>query len=161
MKVAVIGVGHVGLVTAATLAHFGHEVVGLDEDAAKIETLEQRKVAPFFEPGLQDLLDEVLSSGKLRFTKDAAQAIDGADCAFICVGTPARADGEANLLAVENAALAVARNATGDIVVIQKSTVPVSTADRLHRCSPRPPPTTSAWSPAPSSCGRAQQSRTR
>ncbi len=131
MKVAVIGVGHVGLVTAATLAHFGHEVLGLDEDASKIESLE-RGVAPFYEPGLQDLLDEVLGSGKLRFTRDAARAIDGADCAFICVGTPARADGEANLLAVEKAALAVAGNATGDIVVIQKSTVPVSTADRLH-----------------------------
>lgn len=132
MKVAVIGVGHVGLVTAATLAHFGHDVVGLDEDSAKIDTL-KKGVAPFFEPGLQDLLDEVLGSGKLRFTKDASSAIEGADCAFICVGTPARADGEANLLAVENAAWAVAHNATGDIVVIQKSTVPVSTADRLHQ----------------------------
>jgi UDPglucose 6-dehydrogenase len=131
MKVAVIGVGHVGLVTAATLAHFGYDVVGLDEDAGKIETLEQGR-APFFEPGLQDLLDEVLRSGKLRFTKDAGSAIEGADFAFICVGTPARADGEANLLAVENAARAVARNATGDMVVIQKSTVPVSTADRLN-----------------------------
>lgn len=130
MKVAVIGVGHVGLVTAATLAHFGHDVVGLDEDAAKIDSLERGR-APFFEPGLQDLLDEVLGSGKLRFTRDEASAIEGADCAFICVGTPARADGEANLLAVENAAWAVARNATGDVVVIQKSTVPVSTADRL------------------------------
>jgi UDPglucose 6-dehydrogenase len=132
MKVAVIGVGHVGLVTAATLAHFGHQVVGLDEDSEKIETL-AKGVAPFYEPGLQDLLDEVLGSGKLRFTKDASSAVEGADCAFICVGTPARADGEANLLAVENAAWAVARNATGDIVVIQKSTVPVSTADRLHQ----------------------------
>ncbi|CAN5873424.1 UDP-glucose/GDP-mannose dehydrogenase family protein [soil metagenome] len=131
MKVAVVGVGHVGLVTAATLAHFGHQVMGLDEDATKIETLQQGK-APFYEPGLQDLLDEVLDSGQLRFTREAAEAIEGADCAFICVGTPARADGEANLLAVENAAWAVARNATGDIVVIQKSTVPVSTADRLH-----------------------------
>lgn len=132
MKVAVIGVGHVGLVTAATLAHFGHDVVGLDEDFAKIDTL-QSGVAPFYEPGLQDLLDEVLGSGKLRFTKDASSAIEGANCAFICVGTPARADGEANLLAVENAAWAVARSATGDLVVIQKSTVPVSTADRLHQ----------------------------
>jgi UDPglucose 6-dehydrogenase len=132
MKVAVIGVGHVGLVTAATLAHFGHDVVGLDEDFAKIDTL-QSGVAPFYEPGLQDLLDDVLGSGKLQFTKDASSAIEGADCAFICVGTPARADGEANLLAVENAAWAVARNATGDLVVIQKSTVPVSTADRLHQ----------------------------
>lgn len=131
MKVAVIGVGHVGLVTAATLAHFGHDVVGLDEDPAKIDTLQQGK-APFYEPGLQELLHEVLGSGKLRFTQEAAEAIGGADCAFICVGTPARADGEANLLAVENAARAVAGNATGDIVVIQKSTVPVSTADRLH-----------------------------
>jgi len=131
VKVAVIGVGHVGLVTAATLAHFGHEVVGLDEDAAKIESL-QGGAAPFYEPGLQDLLDEVVGAGRLSFTQDSAQAIAGADCAFICVGTPARADGEANLLAVENAAWAVARNATGEIVVIQKSTVPVSTADRLR-----------------------------
>ena len=132
MKVVVIGVGHVGLVTAATLAHFGHDVVGLDEDSAKIETLQQG-VAPFYEPGLQELLDEVTSAGRLRFTQDSSGAIQGADCAFICVGTPARADGEANLLAVENAARAVARNATAAIVVIQKSTVPVSTADRLHR----------------------------
>ncbi|HEX2053028.1 MAG TPA: UDP-glucose/GDP-mannose dehydrogenase family protein [Actinomycetota bacterium] len=131
MKVAVIGVGHVGLVTAATLAHFGHDVVGLDEDLSKIDSL-RRGVAPFYEPGLQELLDQVVGSGKLRFTEDSAEAIAGADCAFICVGTPARADGEANLLAVENAAWAVARSATGEIVVIQKSTVPVSTADRLH-----------------------------
>lgn len=131
MKVAVIGVGHVGLVTAATLAHFGHDVAGLDEDTAKIHSL-QGGVAPFYEPGLQELLDEVGAAGRLRFTQDSAEAIAGAACAFICVGTPARADGEANLLAVENAAWAVARNATGEIVVIQKSTVPVSTADRLN-----------------------------
>ncbi|HEX2178830.1 MAG TPA: UDP-glucose/GDP-mannose dehydrogenase family protein [Actinomycetota bacterium] len=131
MKVAVIGVGHVGLVTAATLARFGHDVVGLDEDSAKIDSL-KRGEAPFYEPGLQELLDEVVASGKLNFTRDASVALDRADCAFICVGTPARADGEANLLAVENAARAVASNATGDLVVIQKSTVPVSTADRLR-----------------------------
>lgn len=131
MKVAVIGVGHVGLVTAATLAKFGHEVVGLDEDASKISSL-KRGEAPFYEPGLQELLDEVVGSGSLSFTEDAGNAIDGADCAFICVGTPARADGEANLLAVETAARTVAQKATGDIVVIQKSTVPVSTADRLR-----------------------------
>lgn len=131
MKVAVIGVGHVGLVTAATLAHFGHNVAGLDEDTAKIHSL-QGGVAPFYEPGLQELLDEVGAAGRLRFTQDSAEAIAGAACAFICVGTPARADGEANLLAVENAAWAVARNATGEMVVIQKSTVPVSTADRLN-----------------------------
>jgi UDPglucose 6-dehydrogenase len=131
MKVAVIGVGHVGLVTAATLAKFGHQVVGLDEDASKISSL-RRGVAPFYEPGLQELLDDVMGSGNLSFTEDAGVAIDGADCTFICVGTPARADGEANLLAVETAARTVAEKATGDMVIIQKSTVPVSTADRLR-----------------------------
>lgn len=131
MRVAVIGVGHVGLVTAAALAHFGHDVVGLDEDRGRVEGL-ARGVAPFFEPGLQELLDSTMAGGKLKFTDEPATALAGADCAFICVGTPARADGEANLLAVEKAAEAVALNATGDMVVIQKSTVPVTTADRLR-----------------------------
>lgn len=131
MKVAVIGVGHVGLVTAAALAHFGHDVVGLDEDRRKVDSL-ARGVAPFFEPGLQELLDSTVAGGKLRFTDAPATALAGADCCFICVGTPARADGEANLLAVERAAEAVASHATGDMVVIQKSTVPVTTADRLN-----------------------------
>lgn len=132
MKVAVIGVGHVGLVTAATLAHFGHDVVGLDEDSGKVQSL-MKGVAPFYEPGLPELLDSTSAAGKLRFTEDPSSALDGADCAFICVGTPARADGESNLLAVERSATAVARYATGDMVVIQKSTVPVTTAGRLGR----------------------------
>ena len=131
MRVAVIGVGHVGLVTAAALAHFGHDVVGLDEDRVRVEGL-ARGVAPFYEPGLQELLDSTMAGGKLKFTDEPATALAGADCAFICVGTPARADGEANLLAVEKAAEAVALHATGDMVVIQKSTVPVTTADRLR-----------------------------
>jgi UDPglucose 6-dehydrogenase len=131
VRVAVIGVGHVGLVTAAALAQFGHEVVGLDEDPAKIESL-RKGVAPFFEPGLQELLDSTIAAGRLKFTDDPVTALAGARCAFICVGTPARADGEANLLAVERAAEAVATHATGDMVVVQKSTVPVTTADRLR-----------------------------
>ena len=130
MKVVVIGVGHVGLITAATLAHFGHEVVGLDEDVRKLELLKKSK-APFFEPGLQELLDAVTAAGRLTFTDHPAQAMPGADVAFICVGTPARPDGEASLLAVENAARAAADNATGDLVVVQKSTVPVRTADKI------------------------------
>lgn len=132
MNVVVIGVGHVGLVTAATLAHFGHDVAGLDEDSSKVESL-MAGIAPFYEPGLQELLDSTVAAGKLRFTQDASVALKGAGCAFICVGTPARADGESNLLAVEKAAEAVASHATGDMVVIQKSTVPVTTADRLNR----------------------------
>lgn len=130
MRVVVIGVGHVGLVTAATLAHIGHDVVGLDEDERKLAILRSGKV-PFYEPGLQELCDEVTSSGKLTFTDHPSDAMPGADIAFICVGTPARPDGEANLLAVESAARSAAENATGDLVIVQKSTVPVRTADRI------------------------------
>lgn len=132
MKVVVIGVGHVGLVTAATLAHVGHEVVGLDDDERKHELLAQGK-APFFEPGLQELLDETIASGRLTFTRDPATAMPGADVAFICVGTPSRPDGEANLLAVETAARSAVESADGELVIAQKSTVPVQTADRLKK----------------------------
>ncbi|MGH2812530.1 MAG: UDP-glucose dehydrogenase family protein, partial [Actinomycetota bacterium] len=130
MKIAVIGTGHVGLVTAATLAKVGHEVVGVDDDAAKITLLRQGK-APFFEPGLQDLIDETTSAGRLSFIHGVAEAVPGAQVAFICVGTPGRADGEANLSAVEKAATDVARHASGEMVVVGKSTVPVQTAERI------------------------------
>ncbi|MCA1840112.1 MAG: nucleotide sugar dehydrogenase, partial [Actinobacteria bacterium] len=130
MKVAIIGVGHVGLIQAATLAKVGHDVVGLDDDANKIATLEKGET-PFFEPGLKELLAEVVSAGRLRFTTDPAQAIPGADVTFICVGTPSRPDGEANLLAVERAAETAGRFASGDMVIVQKSTVPVQTGDRV------------------------------
>ncbi|MEO7804788.1 MAG: UDP-glucose/GDP-mannose dehydrogenase family protein [Actinomycetota bacterium] len=131
MKIAVVGVGHVGLVTAATLAKMGHEVVGLDDDDRKIEGLNQGKL-PFFEPGLKELIEEVTAAGRLRFSQDPADAIAGATVAFSCVGTPSRADGEANLLAVEKAAESVGKHATGDIVFVQKSTVPIHTADRVQ-----------------------------
>lgn len=131
MKVVVIGTGHVGLVTAATLAKLGHEVVGVDDDAHKVDLL-RRGRAPFFEPGLQELLDEVIAAGRLGFGHDPSESVPGSDVAFICVGTPARPDGEANLLAVEQAASAVGEFTTGDMVVVQKSTVPVQTADRVR-----------------------------
>ncbi|HVE75301.1 MAG TPA: UDP-glucose/GDP-mannose dehydrogenase family protein [Actinomycetota bacterium] len=130
MKIAVIGVGHVGLVTAATLARVGHEVVGLDDDQAKMQLLRDGK-APFFEPGLQELLDQVLRQRSLTFTDDPSEAIRGAEVAFICVGTPSRPDGEANLIAVEKAAESAGRAAASDLVIVQKSTVPVHTGDRL------------------------------
>jgi len=131
MKVVVLGTGHVGLVTSATLAKIGHEVVGVDSDPQKIASLRKGE-APFFEPGLQDLLDEVIENGSLKFSESAADAVPGSQVAFICVGTPGRPDGEANLLAVEQAAHDIAKHATGDIVVVQKSTVPVHTAERVQ-----------------------------
>jgi UDPglucose 6-dehydrogenase len=130
MKVVVIGTGHVGLVTAATLAKFGHEVVGFDDDSAKVDMLLQGK-SPFFEPGLDELIAETRETGKLNFTHDAAEALPGAEVAFICVGTPGRADGEANLIAVEKAATSVAEFADRDMVVVGKSTVPVQTSERV------------------------------
>lgn len=131
MKVAVLGTGHVGLVTAATLAHFGHTVVGYDDDLRKIDLLIEGKM-PFFEPGMEELVKEGVSSGKLRFTRDNAEAITASSLAFICVGTPGRPDGEANLIAVEKAALSVAEHARDDYVVVEKSTVPVQTAERVR-----------------------------
>lgn len=124
--------GHVGLVTAASLARLGHDVVGLDSDSARIEGL-RRGELPFYEPGLQELVDQTMASGHLRFTNDAGGALRGVGCVFVCVGTPARADGEANLLAVESAATTVAEHIDGDVVLVQKSTVPVHTAGRLER----------------------------
>jgi UDPglucose 6-dehydrogenase len=132
MNVGVIGTGHVGLVTCVTMAAVGHRVVGCDSDPEKMEQLE-RASAPFFEPGLQDLLQETTQNGSLSFTSDAEKAIADAQVVFICVGTPAKASGEANLIAVEQAAQAVARHATGKTVVVEKSTVPAGTAQRVRR----------------------------
>jgi UDPglucose 6-dehydrogenase len=130
MKVGVIGTGHVGLPTAATLAHIGRDVTATDADGEKIEAL-LRGGVPFFEPGLEDLVREGRASHRLRFTSDPAEALAGAEVAFICVGTPPRATGEANLTAVERSAEVVARHATGPVVVVEKSTVPAGTAERV------------------------------
>jgi UDPglucose 6-dehydrogenase len=132
MRVGVIGTGHVGLVTCVTLAEFGHEVIGVDADQEKIARLQEGK-APFFEPGLQPLLEWTLSRGQLIFSTDAVSAIADREVVFICVGTPPRASGEANLVAVENVARQVARAVSSPLIVVEKSTVPTGTADRIRR----------------------------
>jgi len=131
VKVAVIGTGHVGLVTCVTFANIGHDVVGTDVDSEKIELL-NRGVSPFYEPGLEEAIKTETSSGRLTFTLDAAGALAEAEVVFICVGTPARADGEANLVAMEQTASQIARHAHDDVVVVEKSTVPAGTADRVR-----------------------------
>ena len=132
LNVVVLGTGHVGLITCLSLAHIGHRVTGSDIDAAKIASLESG-VSPFFEPGCQELLESCRDAGRLHFTTEPDGALARADVVFICVGTPARANGEANLLAVEQAARAVARLARPGAVVVEKSTVPAGTADRVRR----------------------------
>ena len=131
MRVVVVGTGHVGLLTAATLAVLGHDVVGIDEDEEKIGRLAQG-ISPFFEPGLSELIDEGTAAGTLRF-EIKPLAVAGAEVLFICVGTPAKASGEANLIAVERSARALAVHLSGPVVVVEKSTVPAGTAERLWR----------------------------
>jgi len=132
MRLAIIGVGHVGLVSAAAFARWGHDVVGLDDDAAKVATLQEGR-AWFYEPGLQDLLDEVIAAGRLTFTSDPTAAIAGAEAVFACVGTPPLEDGSPNLSYLEAVARTVAAHATGDVLLVEKSTVPASTGRRLEQ----------------------------
>ena len=131
MRIVVIGVGHVGLVTALTLCRLGHDVVGLDDDVAKIADLRHGRL-PFYEEGLDRLFEEGCTSGRLQFSEYPSEAIPGAEVAFISVGTPGRPTGEPNLVAVENAADLVGKWATRDMVVVEKSTVPVQTAERIQ-----------------------------
>jgi UDPglucose 6-dehydrogenase len=135
MNVSVVGTGHVGLVACASFAEIGHRVIGVDEDAEKIALL-RRGVAPFYEPGLLELLERNSANGRLSFTSDFFDAVKGAEVVFICVGTPARATGEANLLAVERVARQIAKHmddGSKSVVLVQKSTVPAGTADRIRR----------------------------
>jgi UDPglucose 6-dehydrogenase len=130
LRISVIGCGYLGAVHAAGLAAMGHHVTGIDLDAAKVEAL-ARHQAPFFEPGLPELLEEVSTSGRLRFTTDMAAA---ADCTvhFICVGTPQkRGENAADLRFVDAAATALLPHLGPGDVVVGKSTVPVGTAERL------------------------------
>lgn len=139
MRIGVIGTGHVGLVTCASLASLGHQVVGTDSDEEKV-ALQQQGVPTFYEPELEELLRECLSSGCLRFTSEPSEAIRGSNVVFISVGTPPKASGDANLVAVEAAGRAVARHATGRCLVVEKSTVPTGTAHRLRRALRRERP---------------------
>jgi UDPglucose 6-dehydrogenase len=131
MRVGVIGVGHVGLVTAACLADLGHEVVGMDDDEAKVARLNRGEL-PFYEEGLAELMAGAVGSGRLRITSEAAAPVRDADAVFICVGTPGHDDGSPNLAYVQAAAHAVATHATDPVVVAEKSTVPVRTGERIR-----------------------------
>lgn len=141
LDIAVIGTGHVGLITAGTLARVGHRVIGIDDNKDKIDSLNAGRM-PFFEAGLAELIAGARASGRLRFTGDIAEAVAEAQVAFICVGTPGRPTGEPNMLAVEGVATALGRAATHDMVVVEKSTVPVQTADRIRAVLARTSPHT-------------------
>ncbi|QBI22049.1 UDP-glucose/GDP-mannose dehydrogenase family protein [Egibacter rhizosphaerae] len=132
MRVGVLGVGHVGLVTAACMADFGHDVIGYDDDGHKIAALRAGDM-PFYEPDLDRLVADNVSTGRLRFSGDAVEALSDREVVFICVGTPSREDGSPNLAYVQAAAQAVAAHARGPVVVAEKSTVPVRTGERIRQ----------------------------
>ena len=133
MKITMIGSGYVGLVSGACFADFGHDVVCVDLDEAKIEALRGGKV-PIFEPGLADLIERNARAGRISFTTELAPAVARAEVVFIAVGTPSRrGDGHADLSFVEAAAADIARAMDGFTVVVTKSTVPVGTGDEVER----------------------------
>jgi UDPglucose 6-dehydrogenase len=133
MRVAMIGTGYVGLVSGACFADFGHEVVCVDKDQAKIAALGRGEM-PIYEPGLNELVAVNERAGRLKFITELKPAVAGADAVFIAVGTPSRrGDGHADLSFVYDAAREIARALEGFTVVITKSTVPVGTGDEVER----------------------------
>ena len=133
MRVVMVGTGYVGLVSGVCFADFGHEVICVDKDPEKIETLNSGGI-PIFEPGLQDLVKKNVGDGRLSFTTDLSAAMQGADAVFIAVGTPSRrGDGFADLTYVYAAAEEIAEHIDDFTVVITKSTVPVGTGDEVER----------------------------
>lgn len=130
MKVTVFGSGYVGLVTGACLADVGHQVMCVDVDQAKIEGL-QRGVVPIYEPGLEALVVSNHAAGRLRFTTDARTGVEFGDVQFIAVGTPPDEDGSADLKYVLAVARSIAEHMDGYRIVVDKSTVPVGTADKV------------------------------
>jgi UDPglucose 6-dehydrogenase len=127
-KIAVIGTGYVGAVTATCMAFLGHSVVGLDSDSVRAGRLSNGET-PFFEPGLPELLTSTLSSGRLRFTDDPTEALPDADFVFLCVGTPPGPDGSPNLEQLESAIQSLAPHLRSGAVIVNKSTVPVGSGN--------------------------------
>jgi UDPglucose 6-dehydrogenase len=147
VRISVIGCGYLGAVHAACMAELGHEVVGVDVDQAKIEALSEGK-APFFEPGLPELLTGALSSGRLTFTTDTSQ-IKGSQVHFIAVGTPQKlGEYAADMTYVDAAVEGVIPHLSSGDIVVGKSTVPVGTARAIaERLVEAAPEVTLAWNP--------------
>lgn len=131
-KIAVIGVGYVGLVTGTCLAELGNEVVGVDIDKSKIDNLNSGKI-PIYEQGLEELVKENVKQRRLFFTTDINEAIKGSEIVFIAVGTPPLFDGSVNLEYVKGAAEDIGKNMNGYKVIINKSTVPIGTGNTVQR----------------------------
>ncbi|PDS75994.1 UDP-glucose/GDP-mannose dehydrogenase family protein [Rhizobium sp. L43] len=133
MRITMIGSGYVGLVSGVCFADFGHDVICVDKDLSKIEALREGRI-PIYEPGLEQLVAENTSTGRLSFSTDVGESVRSADVVFIAVGTPSRrGDGHADLSYVYAAAREIATYVEGFTVIVTKSTVPVGTGDEVER----------------------------
>ncbi|MBI3394280.1 MAG: UDP-glucose/GDP-mannose dehydrogenase family protein, partial [Spirochaetia bacterium] len=131
MKISVVGTGYVGLVAGTCFAEYGNHVTCVDIDQAKIERLKSG-ILPIYEPGLSEMVLSNHAKGRLNFTTDIAEAVKKSDIIFIAVGTPDGGDGRPNLTGVLAVAREIGKHANGYKVIVDKSTVPVGTADMVR-----------------------------
>jgi UDPglucose 6-dehydrogenase len=131
LRIGIVGTGYVGLVVGACFAETGNEVICVDKDAAKVRALQRGKI-PIYEPGLEELVRRSRAEKRLTFTTNLAQAVKRSDVLFIAVGTPMGEDGSADLQHVLAVARDIARAMNGYKVIVDKSTVPVGTAERVR-----------------------------
>src|SRR6476660_970291 len=130
MKLTIIGTGYVGLVTGTCFAEVGHQVICVDNDAAKVKTLQQGGI-PIYEPGLEELVKKNTANGRLCFTTSTAEGVEKSDIIFIAVPTPPLPDGSVDLSFIEKVAREIAAAMNGYKIVVDKSTVPVRTGDKV------------------------------
>jgi len=132
VKLTVVGTGYVGLVTGTCFADLGNHVICVDKDKSKIDTLTKGHI-PIYEPGLQELVAKSRSKGRLEFTTDMKKAVTNSEVIFICVGTPPREDGSADLSNIANVSREVAKHMNSYKLIVEKSTVPVETGEWVKR----------------------------
>jgi len=130
MKLAIIGTGYVGLVTGTCFAEVGHQVICVDNDAAKVKMLQAGGI-PIYEPGLEELVKKHVASGRLQFTQSTAEGVQKSDVIFIAVPTPPQPDGSVDLSYIERVARDIAAAMTSYKIVVDKSTVPVKTGEKV------------------------------
>jgi len=131
-KLCVVGLGYVGLVTASCFASLGHRVIGVDKDPQKVELLSSGS-SPFFEPCLDELLKEGLDKKLISFSGDIEKAVSQSEIIFICVGTPSKENGQADMSQVEEVSRIIAKNLNSYKLIVEKSTVPAGTAERIKQ----------------------------
>src|SRR5580700_1195375 len=130
MKLSIIGTGYVGLVTGACFAEVGHHVICVDRDEAKVKLLRSGGM-PIYEPGLDELVKKNVAAGRLSFTSSTAEGVEKSDVIFIAVPTPPMPDGSVDLSFIEGVAREIAASMTSYKIIVDKSTVPVKTGDKL------------------------------